>query len=119
MMRKVLFIGLGTISLGCGIVGIVVPGLPTTPFVLLAAWFYVRSSERLHQKLISNPFFGRYVANYERGLSRKSKYRIFILMWMMIILSTSLFIYSWPVRLVVVAAGVIGTGVVWRIKEPQ
>ncbi|WP_052180719.1 YbaN family protein [Alistipes sp. ZOR0009] len=119
MMRKVLFVGLGTISLGCGIVGIVVPGLPTTPFVLLAAWFYVRSSERLHQKLIGNPFFGRYIANYERGLSRKSKYRIFILMWMMIILSTSLFIYSWPVRLVVVAAGVIGTGVVWRIKEPQ
>lgn len=118
-MRKALYVGLGTISLGCGIVGIVIPGLPTTPFVLLAAWFYLRSSQRLHQKLTSNPVLGRYIAGYEKGINRRSKIRILALMSLMIILSTTLFIHSWTGRVVVWIAGIIGYIVVWRIKEPQ
>lgn len=118
MLKKVLFITLGTISLSCGILGIVVPGLPTTPFVLLAAWFYIRSSETLHQKLVSNRLLGKYISGYSQGVTRKAKYRIYALMWCMILLSSIFFIENTTVRIIVVAAGIIGTVVVWRLKEP-
>lgn len=119
MIRNTLYIGLGTLSLGCGIVGIVVPGLPTTPFLLLAAWFYVRSSSRLHDKLVNHKYLGRYITGYSEGVSRKVKYRIFAMMWGMVTLSTVLFMSDWRLRAVVIAAAAIGTYVVWRIKEPQ
>ena len=70
---KVLLIILGTIFLGLGILGIFIPGLPTTPFLLLTAALYLRSSQRLYQKLISNKILGKYIQNY----TEKSIYYVF------------------------------------------
>ena len=50
---KVILIALGTLSLCIGIIGIIVPGLPTTPFILLTAGLYINSSDRSYQKLIT------------------------------------------------------------------
>ena len=61
---KIVFIVLGTLSLGIGIIGIVVPGLPTTPFILLTAGLYIKSSDRLYQKLINSRFIGPYINNF-------------------------------------------------------
>ncbi len=55
---RVVLIGIGTLMVGLGIVGIYVPGLPTTPFLLLAALCYLRSSERLSRWLLNHPRFG-------------------------------------------------------------
>ncbi|MGH7461151.1 MAG: YbaN family protein [Longimicrobiales bacterium] len=55
---RALLLVLGTLMVGLGIVGIYVPGLPTTPFLLLAALCYVRSSERLSRWLLNHPRFG-------------------------------------------------------------
>ena len=55
-----LMIGLGWLALAVGFVGIVVPLLPTTPFVLLAAYFFSKGSTRLHQWLRGHPRFGWY-----------------------------------------------------------
>ncbi len=60
-----LMIGLGWIVLAVGIVGIFVPLLPTTPFVLLAAFFFSKGSKRLHLWLREHPRFGRYVRDWE------------------------------------------------------
>lgn len=57
ILRAVLLV-IGTLLLGLGIVGIYVPGLPTTPFLLLAAACYLRSSERLFHWLVSHPRMG-------------------------------------------------------------
>jgi uncharacterized membrane protein YbaN (DUF454 family) len=65
----------GSLSLGLGIVGVVVPGLPTTPFVLLAAACYAKASPRLHGWLREHRFFGPMVRDWEthRSLSRRTK----------------------------------------------
>ncbi|MGH9555648.1 MAG: YbaN family protein [Terriglobales bacterium] len=55
---RVALLGIGTLMVGLGIVGIYVPGLPTTPFLLLAAFCYLRSSERLSRWLLNHPRFG-------------------------------------------------------------
>jgi uncharacterized membrane protein YbaN (DUF454 family) len=55
---RALFVVLGTVFLGLGALGLVIPVLPTTPFVLLAAACYVRASTRLHQRLVHSRMFG-------------------------------------------------------------
>ena len=72
---KIILIVLGTLSLGIGIIGIVVPGLPTTPFLLLTAGLYVKSSDRLYQKLISNRYVGSYILEYQanKGMTKRAK----------------------------------------------
>jgi uncharacterized membrane protein YbaN (DUF454 family) len=65
-MRPFLII-LGSLSVGLGAVGIILPILPTTPFLLLAAACFIRSSEKLYQRLISNRWFGKYLKNYREG----------------------------------------------------
>jgi uncharacterized membrane protein YbaN (DUF454 family) len=57
---------LGWVALAVGLIGIFVPLLPTTPFVLLAAFFFSKGSERLHRWLLRHPRFGRYVRDWER-----------------------------------------------------
>ncbi|MDF0530111.1 YbaN family protein [Tsukamurella sp. 8F] len=66
---------LAYVSLGLGIVGIVLPGLPTVPFILLAAFAASRGSERLHQRLMSDPRFGPMIRDWrEHGaVSRRAK----------------------------------------------
>lgn len=64
-LRPVLWVA-GTLALLLGIVGIVVPGLPTTPFVLLAGACYVRASPRAHAWLLKNPTFGPILREWER-----------------------------------------------------
>ncbi|HEY0334775.1 MAG TPA: YbaN family protein [Stenotrophomonas sp.] len=67
---------LAYVSLGVGIVGIFVPGLPTTVFVLISAWAAARGSERLHQRLLSDPRFGPAIVQWQthRAVSRKAKW---------------------------------------------
>lgn len=57
----------GSVALVLGMVGIFLPVLPTTPFFLLSAACYVRSSDKAYEKLISNPLVGRYIAEYREN----------------------------------------------------
>ncbi|MGE5153139.1 MAG: YbaN family protein [Bdellovibrio bacteriovorus] len=57
---------LGWLALALGLIGIFVPLLPTTPFVLLAAFLFSKGSERLHRWLLEHKRFGRYVRDWER-----------------------------------------------------
>lgn len=62
---RFIWAGLGLISVGLGIVGIILPILPTVPFMLLAAFFFARSSERLHNWLITHPRFGPPIVDWQ------------------------------------------------------
>lgn len=92
ILKKVFFIVTGTITLVLGIVGIVVPVLPTTPFLLLSAICYIRGSQRLYNTLLSNRFFGSYIKNYleGRGISLKMKVWTLCLLWITILFSAIL-----------------------------
>lgn len=63
-------------SLGIGLVGIFVPGLPTTVFILIAAYAASRGSQRLHHYLLVHPHFGPLIANWQRhgAVSRRAKW---------------------------------------------
>ncbi len=76
----------GTVFLGLGIIGIFLPLLPTTPFILLAASCYARSSKRLYNWLLNNRWFGNYVKNYRegRGIPRKVKVMSISFLWIVI-----------------------------------
>ncbi len=110
-MIKILYIVLGSLSVFLGIIGIVVPGLPTTPFMLLAAWFYIRSSDKLYNKLINNKFLGKYIYRYKenKAIPLSTKIYSILVMWLMIAFSVGFFINSIPAKIVVVATGIIGT----------
>ncbi|THF60256.1 DUF454 domain-containing protein [Pseudothauera rhizosphaerae] len=73
--RRVLLLCLAVISLGVAGVGVVVPGLPTTEFVLLAAWAAARSSPRLHGWIVRHRLFGPLLAHWQAGrLPRRAKW---------------------------------------------
>ena len=82
-LKRQLLITAGTLSLAVGIIGIAVPVLPTTPFLLLAAGCYLRSSPRFYNWLMTNRLFGAYIRNYieGRGIPVKVKLFIIILLW--------------------------------------
>jgi len=94
-----------------GLIGIVVPGLPTTPFLLLTAGLYVRSSDRLYQGLIRNRFIGSYVQKFRKnkGMTRNAKWTAIALMWVMIAISGIFFIDNLTIRSIVLIVGAIGT----------
>jgi uncharacterized protein len=109
-MRKYLLIAAGSISLGLGVIGIFVPLLPTTPFLLLAAACYARGSRRLHDWLMSRPRLGEYIRRYREGLGIPLSTKIFTvgLLWATIGFSALVVVESTAVRvlLFLIAAGV-------------
>ena len=108
---KSILILLGTLSLCIGVIGIFVPGLPTTPFLLLTAVLYIKSSDNLYTRLISNRLVGPYILkfNQRKGMTIKSKIYAITTMWLMITLSCIFFIETFAVILVVSAFGIVGT----------
>lgn len=64
-MKRYIYIVLGLLAVGLGALGVVVPGLPTTPFLLLVSWLFYRSSPRLQQWLLQS-WLGKYIRGYKR-----------------------------------------------------
>lgn len=117
-MYKAFLIVAGTLSLSLGVIGIFIPGLPTTVFLLGAAACYVRSSERLYSWLLKHRVFGKYIHDYRkhRAMPLKSKIIALIMMWTMIGLSAGIFIKDVKIKIIVVIAGVIGTVAILLVK---
>jgi hypothetical protein len=102
IIKRRLFVVAGSISLALGIIGIILPILPTTPFLLLAAICYMRGSQRLYNALLSNRFVGNYIRNYleGRGMSLKMKIWTLSLLWIAIILTAVLATDSITIRII-------------------
>lgn len=83
---KILLITCGTISVALGVLGLFLPLLPTTPFLLLAAACYARSSEKLYDWLLGNRWFGEYIRNYRerKGIPLKRTAVAIALLWLTI-----------------------------------
>jgi uncharacterized protein len=110
IVRISLFIA-GTFSLALGAIGVFLPILPTTPFLLLSAACYMRSSERMHKWLLGNRWFGEYIRNYQegRGILLKTKILAISILWAGIIYSAFVVldeILMAQVALLIIAFGV-------------
>ena len=81
MLIKYLYISLGFIFVVLGYIGIIVPGIPTTPFLLLSVWFFSRSSKSFENWLLNHKIFGEFIKNWQKnkGINRKSKIYAIIL----------------------------------------
>lgn len=110
---KTFYIILGCIAVGAGTIGIVVPGLPTTPLVLLASWCFYKSSPRLQAWLLQS-FLGKYIKDYREkgGITTRKRIFIIILMATMVTISSTFFIDQIVTRIIVIIAGIIGCIVV-------
>lgn len=82
-LKKYLLIFLGSISLSLGVIGVFIPVLPTTPFLLLASFCYVRSSEKMYNWLINHKIFGSYIYCYlvYKAVPRRTKIGALIFLW--------------------------------------
>lgn len=107
---KPLFLIFGLLFLSLGFVGIFIPGLPTTPFVLLSAALFFRSSDKLYNRLISSRLFGKYIADFreKKGMTLRAKLISISIMWIMITLSI-LTIEPKILKLIIFIVGMIGT----------
>jgi uncharacterized membrane protein YbaN (DUF454 family) len=107
---RVLLISLGVLFIGLASLGIFIPVLPTTPFLLLSAALFARSSDRFYRWLIGNRFFGKYIKDYRegKGVPIKVKMGAIIILWVTICLSIIFGVEILWVRiiLVMVAVGV-------------
>lgn len=109
-MKRSLYIVLGLLCVALGAAGVVVPGLPTTPFLLLASWLFYRSSPRLQQWLLAS-WLGRYIRSYHRhgGMTATQKAGAVGVMLFFVLLSALVFIPSGSVaRPIILATGAIG-----------
>jgi uncharacterized membrane protein YbaN (DUF454 family) len=108
-LKRRLFVMAGTISVGIGVIGIFLPVLPTTPFLLLAAICYTRGSQRLYKALLYNRFIGTYIRNYieRRGMSLKMKVWTIGLLWIAIV-STAVFATESMIVRIILAVVLIG-----------
>ena len=90
-LKKVLWISLGILFVGLGAIGVVIPGLPTTPFLILAAACFIRSSQRLYDWLIKNKTFGPYLKDYREGKGIPKKAKILAVSMIIVFVSYSVF----------------------------
>ncbi len=120
-LKKALLITGGSVSVVLGVVGMFLPLLPTTPFLLLAAWCYSRSSERFYHWLLTNRWCGEYIRNYRegRGISRQNKIAALSLLWLTMLLTMIFAVSLWWVRGILTIIGVSVTVHILRIKTWQ
>lgn len=95
-IRAFFFIA-GSITLTLGAIGIVLPVLPTTPFLLLSLACYLRSSERMTHWMLHNKYFGKYIHNYKAGKGIPLKIKIYAIsiLWITITISSYIMLNIW------------------------
>ena len=107
--KQYLFIGLGSLCVGLAAIGLFLPVLPTTPFILLAAFFFTHSSDRLYRWLVGHPYFGKYLLSYLKfkAVDPRVKKQALIILWVGLIASGFLLQSSWlRIGLLVIGIGV-------------
>ena len=106
-LLRFLWVGLGCLFVGLGAIGAIVPGMPTTVFLVLAAACFIRSSQRLYDWLISNKTFGPYLKDYREGKGIPLRAKVLALSMIVIFVSFAVF-YAIEVTQIKILVGFIG-----------
>ena len=120
-MHKQLFIILGFICVALGVLGIFLPVLPTTPFLLLAAWLFAKSSDNLYNKLLENKYVGSYIKNFREHRSIPMPTKIFAIsmIWVSIGISVVFAVKMLWVKIVLVSIAAIVTAYILSFKTKR
>ena len=117
MIKKYLYMALGFLCLGMAYVGVVVPGIPFSIFLVIAAWAFAKSSKRMHDWLYNHKYFGPFLTNWveKRVFPTKGKYA------MVIVMSSSL-AFLWfttgNIMAVVWSGGFMALVAIWAWRYP-
>ncbi|MGZ9811756.1 YbaN family protein [Pseudoroseicyclus sp. H15] len=117
-MTRWVYMGLGWLAVALGIVGIVLPGLPSTVFFILAAYCFARSSPALHARLLANPRVGPSIRDWEeRGAIHPRAKRLAIgTMGVVLLISVVL---QLPLWVILVQIGGMGLGAAFILTRPD
>ena len=126
-MIKALYVALGTLTLGLGVLGIVLPLLPTTPMLLLTAYFYAKGSKRFHDWFVATWLYKRYLKNFAetRSMTRRGKWTLMIVVDVMLLIPFLTMPYLWIRILIVTLAATkylyffTQVKTVKRVKKPM
>lgn len=117
MIYKIILLTLGFISLIIGFIGIIIPILPTTPFLLLSSFCFVKSSKRANQWFEDTKVYKKHLKSFKEGKGMTLKAKLFILVPVYIMLTT---LFMWkdilPMRIAIVVVFIIKTA--FFIKMP-
>ena len=121
-LSRILWFTAGFIVMTIGLIGIIVPGLPTTPLMILAAACFAKSSQRFYDWIINNKLFGQHVKNYREGngIPKKIKPIILVTMWTFVLFAVLIAIpdSAPPVsKIATLVLAVIGTIFILRIPN--
>lgn len=115
-MRKALWIGLGLFFVGCAYIGVLLPGVPTTFFVILAAWAFSKSSEKFNKWLHEHHLFGKYLTNWETKKVYPTRGR-WAMVGVMCVSLISMF-FTLPLRVVGYAGFTFILICIWAFRYP-
>lgn len=120
-LLKALLIITGFIAVGLGILGMFLPVLPTTPFLLLAAACFAKSSEKFYNWLLNNKWFGRYIKNYREGNGISLEIKIFSMtfMWITILTTIIFFLENIYIRILLIVIAIAVTIHISLIKTAK
>ena len=122
-MIRILLIIFGLIFTGFGLIGVVVPGLPTTIFLIIAAACFVRSSPTLYNKLINSPVLGKYVKDYLEGKGMPLYAKVISISMIQVACSISSFFIlsdsSVIIKIFIILLGIIGTIYILRVPSSK
>jgi uncharacterized membrane protein YbaN (DUF454 family) len=118
-LRRMLLLAGAAMSLVLGLLGILLPGLPTTPFVLVASYCLLRSSPRLHARLLESRLFGNVLRDWHlhQGIRPHVRYKATAVI--ALVLGASLYFAAIPLaaKIAILAVGIFGIFYVWRLPE--
>ena len=119
--RKWLLMTIGVVAVGLGTAGIFLPLLPTTPFLLLAAACFIRSSDRLYQWLITNRWFGSFIRNYRehRTIPLRAKVIAVVLLWTTMIYSVFGLVDHRALQVLLLLIAAVVTAYLLRLKTAR
>lgn len=117
-LLKWLLISVGVVCVGLATIGIFVPLLPTTPLLLVAAACFMRSSDRLYQRLITHRAFGPYIRNYQehRAITRRARIMALLLLWTTLGYTTFWIVGSIALRVILLSIATAVTVHLVRLK---
>lgn len=116
-LRRALYLSAAAVLLGIGLLGVLLPGLPTTPFLLLMSYFLLRSSPWLHARVLRLPVVGRAIHDWRERGGVRSRTKILAYGMVLGVVGMSLVSPSTQtcIKVAIVVLALIGVGVVWRL----
>ncbi|HAS73721.1 MAG TPA: DUF454 domain-containing protein [Clostridiales bacterium UBA8960] len=123
-MKKIILMAIGTVTLILGFIGVFLPVIPTTPFVLISLACFVNTSEKMHHFVMTNKYLGPYARAYAsgEGIPKKAKFKAVFLIWITIGFSVTFILEPLPLRIMLlVIATIVSTYIFTRptAQEPK